>query len=106
MHQKHLPSDWKTAHVTPTFKKWSRKCPANYRPISLTSIPCKIFEHIIYSTIYKHLENNSVQSDAQHGFRMNHSCEMHLITTIHNIASRLNAADKIDVFFSRFVQDF
>jgi len=32
----------------------------NYRPVSLTSIPCKIFEHIIYSTVYKHLESNSI----------------------------------------------
>ena len=39
LHQQHLPSDWKTAHITPVFKKGSRKNPANYRPISLTSIP-------------------------------------------------------------------
>ena len=48
LHQQHLPSDWKTAHVTPIFKKGSRKCPTNYRPISLTSIPCNNFEKIIY----------------------------------------------------------
>ena len=34
LHQQHLPSDWKTAYVTPVFKKGSRKNPANYRPIS------------------------------------------------------------------------
>ena len=43
LHQHRL----ETARVTPVFKKGSRKNPANYRPISLTSIPCKIFEHII-----------------------------------------------------------
>jgi len=76
MHQKHLPSDWKTAHVTPIFKEGSPKCPANYKPMSLTRIPCKIFEHIIYSS----LENNIILSDAQHGFRKTRSCETQLIT--------------------------
>jgi len=106
LHQQHLPSDWKTAHVTPIFKKGSRKCPANYRPISLTSIPCKIFEHIIYSTIYKHLENNSILCDAQHGFRKHRSCETQLIITIHDIASRLNAGEQIDVLFLDFSKAF
>jgi len=61
LHQQQLPRDWKTVHITPVFKKGSRKNPANYRPICLTSIPCKIFEHTSYSWIYKHLENNSRQ---------------------------------------------
>ena len=60
LHQHQLPSDWKTALVFPIFKKGSRKSPANYRPVSLTYIPCKIFEHVKCSSIYKHLEANSI----------------------------------------------
>ena len=56
LHQCKLPCDWKTALVSPIHKKNSRKSPANYRPISLTSIPCKILEHLIYSSVYNHLE--------------------------------------------------
>ena len=37
-----LPSDWKMAYISPLFKKGSRNLPANYRPISLTCILCKI----------------------------------------------------------------
>ena len=43
----HVPSDWVTANVTPVFKKGNRNEPSNYRPISLTSVPCKIMEHIL-----------------------------------------------------------
>ena len=42
-----LPSDWKTGHITAIFKKGNKCDPSNYRPISLTSIICKIMESII-----------------------------------------------------------
>ena len=53
LHQRKLPHDWKTALVSPIYKKGSRKSFENYRPISLTSIPCKILEHLIYSSVYR-----------------------------------------------------
>jgi hypothetical protein len=31
-----IPDDWKTANVTPIFKKGTKGCPGNYRPVSLT----------------------------------------------------------------------
>lgn len=47
-----VPQDWRTAHVTPIFKKkGERYRPENYRPISLTSVPGKILEHIIVHTL-------------------------------------------------------
>ena len=97
LHQCRLPHDWKTALVSPIYKKGSRKSPANYRPISLTSIPCKILEHLIYSSVYNHLEVNSILCDAQHGFRKNRSCETQLIITINEIASRLNLGEQVDI---------
>ena len=42
-----LPTGWKTAHVVPIFKKGDCTYRANYRPISLTSVPSKIMESII-----------------------------------------------------------
>ena len=43
-----LLADWKTANVSPVFKKGNRSSPANYRPISLISVSCKILEHVIH----------------------------------------------------------
>ena len=63
-----IPQDWKLAHVTPIFKKGDPHKPSNYRPVSLTSIPCKILEHIIYSHTMKHLTNYNIICDNQHSF--------------------------------------
>ena len=46
-----VPQDWRHAIVTPIFKKGTKGDPANYRPVSLTSIPCKIFESILKDKI-------------------------------------------------------
>ena len=44
-----LPSDWLLANITPIFKKGDRATASNYRPVSLTPIRCKVFEHIVHS---------------------------------------------------------
>ena len=40
-----IPRVWKQAIVCPIFKKGSRKLPSNYRPVSLTSVCCKVMEY-------------------------------------------------------------
>ncbi len=42
-----VPEDWKRANVTPIFKKGSKSDPGNYRPVSLTSVCCKLLESIL-----------------------------------------------------------
>ena len=44
-----LPKDWVSARVSPIFKKGDKSDPANYRPISMTCILCKLMEHTIAS---------------------------------------------------------
>ena len=77
-----VPSDWKMANIVPIFKKGNKSSPSNYRPISLTSICCKILEHIIYSGISHHLEEHNVIRNEQHGFRSGRLCETQLLITI------------------------
>ena len=46
-----LPHIWKEANVSPIFKKGDKSDPANYRPISLTCVLCKVLEHIVASNL-------------------------------------------------------
>ena len=63
-----VPYDWRIAKVTPVYKKGERCVPQNYQPISLTSTCSKILEHIISFHLMKHLENNNLLYEFQHGF--------------------------------------
>ena len=85
-----LPSDSKAANVTPVYKKGKRTDPSNYRPIYLTSVCCKTLEHIVYSSIFLHLENHQILIDNQHGFRLQRSCETQLISAISDFEQCLN----------------
>ena len=55
-----VPSDWRTAHVSPIYKKGSKYNPENYRPISLTCICCKILEHVVVSSIMTHADTHNI----------------------------------------------
>jgi hypothetical protein len=45
--QGEIPEAWRQANISPVYKKDDRCVPANYRPVSLTCILCKVLEHIV-----------------------------------------------------------
>ena len=65
--------NWLTVNISPVFKKGDKSNPSNYRPISLTSLCCKLMEHILCHNIMNHLESNHILNDYQYGFRSSHS---------------------------------
>ena len=73
-----IPKEWSLANICPLFKKSDRSLACNYRPVSLTCVPCKLLEHIVCSNIMAHLDECKLLSDRQHAFRKGHSCETHL----------------------------
>ena len=57
-----LPKIWKSALITPLYKKGPKHKPENYRPISLTSVPCKIMESIFIDYIVESILTNDLFS--------------------------------------------
>ena len=82
-----LPRDWSLANVAPIFKKGNRVLAENYRPVSLTCITCKHFEHIVCRHILDNVKDHKILTNLQHGFRSGRSCETQLITTTHDLSS-------------------
>ena len=101
-----LPSDWRNANISPVFKKGNKHTASNYRPVSLTSVCCKILEHIICSSILKHLEKYSILTPLQHGFRSGHSCESQLIVTMHDITTTYDRKIQTDMVILDFSKAF
>ena len=101
-----VPVDWKKANVTPIFKKGKKSDPANYRPISLTSIPCKVMEKLLKERIMSHLVNNSLLNESQHGFRSNKSTTTNLLEFFEGITKDLDNGDNIDLLYLDFAKAF
>ena len=47
LQERTVPLEWKETNIIPLFKKVSRNKSVNYKPMSLTSVICKLLETII-----------------------------------------------------------
>ena len=85
-----FPNNWKSANVTPTFKKESKQNIKNYRPISLLPLFAKIFERILFSQMYNYFVSNDLITKNQSGFRPKDSVTNQLIYLVDEIHSSLD----------------
>ena len=89
-----VPRAWKHALVTPIPKGKVSVEPSDTRPISILPAIMKIVERVVQKQLTGYLEDNSLLSDAQHGYRKFHSTE----TALHTITDQaLHAMDKGDI---------
>ena len=69
MDEEPIPQDLLLLLVCPVHKGGLRSIPKNYRPVALTTHVIKIFERVFRKALVKHLEENDLMSDGQHGYR-------------------------------------
>ena len=93
-----FPDKLKIAKVIPIFKKGDQLECNNYRPISLLSNISKVFEKLMYRTLFLFLRQHDCLFSYQFGFRHNHSTNHALISITEEIR---NAIDN-NKFASRF----
>ena len=84
------PDIFKIAKTIPIFKKGSRLMVSNYRPISLLSNLNKILEKLMFSRVYKFLDDYQCIYSLQFGFRSKHSTNHALIDITENIRKALD----------------
>ncbi len=101
-----LPEDWKTAFVCPIYKKGPKEEPSNYRPVSLTSVACKVLEKIIRKTVVDHLQINNILHDDQHGFVEGRSCSTQLLEALEDWTQTMDEGGCVDVIYMDFQKAF
>ncbi|MES9905174.1 MAG: reverse transcriptase family protein [Sedimenticola sp.] len=101
-----LPSQWKFAVVVPLFKKGNKKKAENYRPVSLTSVVCKVLESIIRNVMMEHMESSELFVKHQHGFRPQHSCVTQLLEVTDEWFDILDKGGNIDCIYLDFRKAF
>ena len=101
-----VPLEWKTALVSPIYKKGEKYIPANYRPVSLTCVLSKVMEHIVTSHLMSFAESNNILYKHQHGFRKNRSCEKQLIEFVADITNNLDNGIETDACIMDFSKAF
>ena len=98
-----VPQDWKLANVTPIFKKGSRNLRSNYRPVSLTSVVCRVLESVIRDYVTDYLNKYKLIKESQHGFSKGKSCQTNLLTFFDRITSEVDKKHEVDVVYLDFV---
>ena len=101
-----LPTDWKSANISPIFKKGCKADPANYRPVALTSVLCKVMERLLRIGMLNYLEHNGLLSQHQHGFTRKRSCLTNLLETFEAWTDALDTGYGVDVVYLDFRKAF
>ena len=101
-----VPEDWRTANVTPIYKKGGKASVGNYRPVSLTSVLCKVMESLLKDALMKHLLQNNIINASQHGFMKKKSCLTNLIEYLDVLTKLVDEGHSVDVVYLDFSKAF
>ena len=83
------PRLWKLAKIIPLHKNNGEKTDqSKYRPIALLPVFRKVMEKVMARALNRHLENNLLYSDKQHGYRQKRSTATALIQLQEDIVKK------------------
>jgi hypothetical protein len=94
-----FPSQWKLSNVVPVYKKGDKQIKNNYRPVSLLSNTSKVFEKIVYNSLYDYCLKNGLLSTRNSGFKKNDGTVNQLLYLIDKIYKGLDDEKEIAVIF-------
>ena len=101
-----VPLLLKKAVITPIYKGKGKSCPANYRPVALTSHLIKIFEKVIRKNVVDYMDELNLFNNSQHGFRQGRSCLSQLLGHYDEILNLLEQGVNVDVAYLDFAKAF
>ena len=99
LNRSEIPSDWKHALITPIFKSGSASDNDNYRPISILPILSKILEKSVHQQLMDYLEDNTLLSRNQFGYRHKRSTDLAATLLLDDIRREVDKGNLVGVVF-------
>jgi hypothetical protein len=101
-----VPSMWRSAIISAIFKK-GYKCQAGkYRPVSLTSVACKVLESLVREHIIEFMKRNNFFTKKQYGFISGSSTALQLLEVLDNWTEALDLGYSIDCIYMDYQKAF
>ena len=82
-----FPDELKYATVVPILKINKPVKVSDYRPISLLPLPGKLLEKLLHEQSLPYLENESLLTNSQNGYRKSHNTTVTIYKFVNSIAS-------------------
>ena len=101
-----VPFEWKEANIIPLFKKGSRNKSENYRPVSLTSVICKLLERLIKDHMVDFLVKHKLLNSSQHGFLKARPCLTNMLCFLEEITKWIDVGSPVDIIYLDFQKVF
>ena len=94
-----MPDRWKEGNITVLFKKGNKSDPGNNRPVSLTSVICKLMKKLVREIIVNHMIKNELFNNKQFGFISGRSTTLQLLRVMDEWTEILDHGGKIDSIY-------
>ena len=101
-----VPFEWKEANIIQLFKQGSRNKSENYRPVSLTSVICKLLERLIKDHMVDFLVKHNLLNSSQHGFLKARSCLTNMLCFLEEITKWIDVGSPVDIIYLDFQKAF
>ena len=101
-----VPFKWKNAFVIPVHKSGSKAVISNYRPISLTSILCRLLEKLVRKEIHDYCDKNSFINKCQFGFVKHRSVLTQLLTCFNCWTKAMDHKELVKIVYIDFKKAF
>ena len=101
-----VPKSWKEAQISAIFKKGKKCLAGNYRPVSLTSIVCKVMETVIRNHTIEYMKSNKFFTDRQFGFISGRSTSLQLLNVLDKWTEAIDQGKSVDCIYMDYMKAF
>ena len=99
-----VATQWLEACITAIHKKGPKNLASNYRPVSITSVICKMMKSIIRNHIVVHMSNNNLFANEQHSFVPWRECMTNLLSAMEDWSEAIELGLDTDAIYTDFAK--